>query len=199
MRTIYRAARNLLATIGLLFAVVTFTPVLRPWIDWLAGDWTDPKGQTLIVLAAESLGNVMVGPGSYLRSVYAVNAWREGGFRTIIVSGTPASGPMRDFIVANGVPAASVKVELESTSTRTNAIFASRAMPSEPGEVVLLTSDFHMFRAYRAFRKAGLNVRPRPIPDAGKRMSRLDLRWGVFLDLVVETAKIVGYRLRGWI
>ena len=199
MRTIYRAARCLLATIGLLFVVVTFTPVLRPWIGWLAGDWTDPKGQTLIVLGADSLDSVMVGPGSYLRSVYAVNAWKQGGFRTMIVSGAPASGPMRNFIVANGVPAAAVTVEPESTSTRTNAVFASRVMPSEPGEVVLLTSDFHMFRAYRAFRKAGLNVRPRPIPDAGKRMSRLDLRWGVFLDLVLETTKIAGYRLRGWI
>ena len=63
---------------------------------------------------------------------------------------------------------------------------------------MLLTSDYHMFRARRAFRKAGLEVEPRPFPDADKRLNNWRARWQVVLDLGVETVKIVYYRVRGW-
>ena len=67
------------------------------------------------------------------------------------------------------------------------------------GPKVLLTSDYHMFRAYRAFRKAGIDVQPRPFPDAIKQsMSRMN-RWPVFLGLCTETTKIAYYFMRGWI
>ena len=64
---------------------------------------------------------------------------------------------------------------------------------------MLLTSDFHMYRAQRTFKKAGLDVLPRPFPDVRKRATSLLGRWEAFLDLTYETAKIVGYYVRGWI
>jgi len=64
-------------------------------------------------------------------------------------------------------------------------------LEAEPRPVVLLTSDYHMFRARRMFEKAGLKVVPMPIPDGLKRATRLTLRWWVFLDLVRESAAIV--------
>ena len=70
-------------------------------------------------------------------------------------------------------------------------------MRSERGRKVLLTSDYHMFRACRAFRKAGLEVAPRPFPDAGKRAANWLGRWPAFLDEVVETLKIGYYFVRG--
>ena len=64
---------------------------------------------------------------------------------------------------------------------------------------MLLTSDYHMFRAHRAFKKAGLEVLPKPFPDARKRASEWTGRWPAFLDLVEETLKIGYYYARGWI
>ena len=64
---------------------------------------------------------------------------------------------------------------------------------------MLLTSDYHMLRAKRAFLKLGVVVQPRPIPDALKRATNWQGRWPVFLDLVSETTKILYYRARGWI
>jgi uncharacterized SAM-binding protein YcdF (DUF218 family) len=62
-----------------------------------------------------------------------------------------------------------------------------------------MTSDYHMFRAVRTFRKAGLAVSPRPIPDALKRYgSRLNT-WSAFVDETAESVKIVYYAFRGWI
>ena len=106
---------------------------------------------------------------------------------------------MRDFMVCQGVPAHAVILEDHSQSTRENAMFAARAAQDIPGPYVLLTSDYHMFRAHRAFRKAGLDTAPRPFPDAGKRFNDWRARWQVVLELCVETGKIAYYRVRGWI
>jgi hypothetical protein len=56
-----------------------------------------------------------------------------------------------------------------------------------------------MYRAQRAFKKAGLDVLPRPFPDVRKRAQAPLGRWEAFLDLTKETAKIAYYYLRGWI
>ena len=66
-----------------------------------------------------------------------------------------------------------------------------------------LTSDFHMFRAWRDIPKVGLkwglSVRPRPVPDVLKRTSSWKGHWPAFLDLTAETVKIAYYYARGWI
>jgi len=62
-----------------------------------------------------------------------------------------------------------------------------------------MTSDYHMFRASRTFGKLGVDLSPRPMPDALKRAESLRARWSAFLDLVQETVKIIYYWVRGWI
>jgi uncharacterized SAM-binding protein YcdF (DUF218 family) len=193
VRFLLRAAVSILACIGATLVIVTFTPLLEWWTNALSGPWGDTGGGTLIVLGSDTTGD-LVGEHSYWRCVYAVWAWRGGAFQNMIVSG-PES--MRDFLVASGVPADRIRMETRSTSTRDNALFT--APLNGDGRAVLLTSDFHMFRAARAFRKAGMDVIPDPVPDAGKRIQHAGLRWEVFIDLVEESAKIAYYRARGWI
>lgn len=106
---------------------------------------------------------------------------------------------MRDYLIFSGVPEAAILVEAASRSTRENALEAAALLKDTPGSKVLLTSDYHMRRAYAAFAKAGLDVLPRPIPDARKRWQSWRERWMVACELAVETAKIVYYQLRGWI
>ncbi len=106
---------------------------------------------------------------------------------------------MRTFLHTGGVPLSVIGMDTESTSTRESALKVKLALENAPGSKVLLTSDYHMFRAWRAFRRAGLEVIPRPVPDAGKRAHRWNLRWGVFQELAIESSKIVYYRWRGWI
>jgi uncharacterized SAM-binding protein YcdF (DUF218 family) len=182
-----------------LVVLITFTPVLRWWAAALAGPWGDGKGQVLIVLGGDLNASEILGATSYWRSAYAVFTWRGGHYQTLVLSGRNLAGPMRDFVVAYGIPRESVVTENSSTSTRENALYTARLLRDDPRQKVLLTSDYHMFRAWRAFRNAGLAVSPLPYPDAQKMSSHIVQRWGIFCLLATETSKIAYYSIRGWI
>lgn len=205
-RNLCRAACGLGVATLLLLLVVHFTPLTTWYASWLAGDWTDATGDTLIVLASEIESDGILGPTTFVRTHYALMAWREHPFRTIIVTGgrdpeSPVSTgrAMRDFLVENGVPASVVRVDYQARSTHENALFAKKLLPPDPGKVVLMTSDFHMFRAHRVFEKAGVHVVPRPVPDVLKRSNHLINRWTAFCIVVGETAKIAYYAWSRWI
>jgi len=194
-----RGAVLCLAAIGLLMVLATFTPLDSWYAGALSGNWVDGGGDVLIALGAGTLDDTTLDMGSYWRAVYAGLAWRRGGFREVVVAGRGAAPLMRDFLIGHGVPGAAIRVEDKSASTRENALFVARMLAGVPGRKVLVTSDYHMFRARRAFEKAGLRVVPDPFPDAIKGSNHLQNRWGIFLNLGVETAKIGYYWMRGWI
>lgn len=194
-----RLAFRLLATLGGLVLFVTCTPFVNWYASVLAGPWNDPPGDVLILLGASTEGHGYIARDSYLRSVYAVLAWRSGGFRKVVICGRQPAPSMRDYLLYAGIPASAIVLEDQSGSTRENALFAARLLQGESGRLVLLTSDYHMFRATRVFRNAGLAIQPRPIPDARKRAVAYTQRWSAFLDLVQETVKIAYYTAQGWL
>ena len=101
--------------------------------------------------------------------------------------------------MAYGVPADAIVVENASATTRENALYAKPLLARQDGRIVLLTSDYHMFRAWRCFQKLGIPVISRPFPDLLKRSNQLPKRWEGFLILSGELASIGYYRIRGWI
>ena len=111
----------------------------------------------------------------------------------------PVAELMRNYLEGRGVPRGTVLVEPRAGSTRQSALFLRPMLQGIPGRVVLLSSDYHMFRATRAFRKVGLDVLPLPIPDVRKRAISWNRRWDAFQELVIETTKIAYYYYRGWI
>ena len=192
-----------MAALGFLVLFVTVTPLVNWWAEKLSGPWYAAKGDTLIVLGGSMLDNGVIGYSSYWRSVYATRAYQSGGFRRIVVSGgaldNPVSVAMEHFLVCSGVPADIIGTERESRSTRENALYAARLLAGDGSRKVLLTSDYHMYRASRAFAKAGLRVVPSPFPDVIKAGQRWPGRWPAFLELCNETMKIAYYYARGWI
>lgn len=195
--------RYFLILVGALVVVVTFTPVVPWWGKALAGSFDDPSGDVLVVLAAAHNDEEMLSYSSYLRTEYALRAYKTGGFKRVIVSGggvpNPTAAAMRDLLQYEGIPNGVIEVETSSKSTRENAIETRKLLGNPDVTVVLLTSDYHMYRAAGAFRKAGLHVVPRPFPDVCKRGSQWAGRWPAFLDLCRESVKIGYYRMRGWI
>jgi uncharacterized SAM-binding protein YcdF (DUF218 family) len=196
-------AASMLFTLVFIFASVT------PFDGWyarlLAGDWTDSDGDILILLTADMNPDGVIGPASYWRSVYVVRAWRTEHFKKIVVSGgfmeTPMSlaSAVAEFLVGNGVPREAIILEERSTSTHENAIYTAQLIGSMPGKKVLMTSDQHMFRASREFRRVGMEIVPRPIPDVAKRANQILNRGPLFVGLLLETVKIGYYAAKGWI
>lgn len=201
---VVRLARWLCMGVGVLVVVVSLTPLVHWWATALAGPWQAPAGDVLIVLGGSLQDYGTVGGSSYWRAIYAERAWRAGGFREIVISGgEQADGnvaeAVRSFLVCQGVPPDAVRVEAASHSTRENAVNTARLLSRTPGRKVLLTSDYHMFRAIGSFRKAGLEIQSWPYPDVRKRGTRWHGRWPAFLDLVQEAAKIAYYYAQDWI
>lgn len=199
----FHIARNVLAAVGALL-LLTLTPLPGAWTRWLTGNrWDAPAGDTLVVLAADSPHvDGLLGQSSYFRAITAVRAWREAHFRTVVLSGGLGTAEsMADYMVSQGVPRETIRIEDRSLSTNENARFTAQLLaPADAGRIALLSSDFHMRRAVAVFEKAGFrNLVVVPAPDAGKRSGNIMLRWQVCLDLATETLKLAWYRWQSYI
>jgi uncharacterized SAM-binding protein YcdF (DUF218 family) len=194
-----------LAGLGTLVLLVTFTPLVSWWASALAGSWNDPCGDTLIVLSGAPADGGVIAESTYWRSAYAVRVYRQCGVKKIILTGgnrtggTPVAISMDEFVESQGVPRERIILETHAISTHENALYTQPLLADGASQPVLLTSDFHMFRARRTFEKLGVVVQTHPIPDVLKRTANWDGRWPAFLDLVSESVKIVYYYVRGWI
>ena len=92
-----------------------------------------------------------------------------------------------------------IQIEARSSSTQQNAINVRQMLGQLSGRPVLMTSDYHMFRAARTFSRAGLEVAPCPVPHALKLSGHWQTRWPAFVAEVSESLKIGYYAARGWI
>lgn len=205
----WRLFQRLLMLVGALFLLVTCTPLVYWWATALAGPWDDPKGDVLIVLTGSGMEDGIIGESSYWRAIYAIRAYHAREISEILITGgasevPPVAETMRKFMIGHGIPGEAIRVEVASNSTRTSGVNVERMIAAEPGHyknrrLVLLTSDYHMYRSTKVFAKAGVQIAPRPIPDIRKRYGSVMDRCALSRDLAEETVKIVYYRLQGWI
>jgi uncharacterized SAM-binding protein YcdF (DUF218 family) len=193
-----RALSRLLAVIGLITVLVISTPIVSWWVQAYSGPIEQPRGDILILLSAATDDRGGISYSSYWRARQALFAWQTGGFKKIIVSGGGGPGIL-NYLLAVGIPRDAMVAEWRSTSTRENAIETARLIQGMSGKKVLLTSDFHMYRALRVFRKQGIEVTPMAVPDLLHSTEHWDGRFSAFETMLVESSKIVYYDLRGWI
>jgi uncharacterized SAM-binding protein YcdF (DUF218 family) len=196
---VWRVAVRLLAAIGLIFLLITFSPLVRWYAEKLAGPWNSPRGDVLVVLSAAGPNLDVMDTSTYWRCFMVLVYYREHPYRQIIVSGRESARGMRDFLVFNGIPADRIRVEDQSANTHESAEFTARMLAGETGRIVLLTSDSHMFRARGCYAKAGVPIVPAAVPDIIKRAAEYSVRPQLFVSEFRETAGIVYYWYRGWI
>ena len=67
--------------LAFLLQVVPLVPAIA---NRLADRWDDPRGEVLVVLGADLLGDGTLGLSSYWRSVYGVRAYRKLGAAEIV-------------------------------------------------------------------------------------------------------------------
>jgi uncharacterized SAM-binding protein YcdF (DUF218 family) len=197
--------RFVLLTTGALLLAVTFTPIVQWTTSRLASNWNDSDGDVLIVLAGSTVSSpalpsgIIIGHNSYLRVLHSVHVWRTCHFRKILVCGAGAQETIKPVLAAFGIPEAAIIVENRSTTTRENALFAKPILARLSGRFVLLTSDYHSWRATRCFAHEGIPVVTRPCPDLLKSANSFVPRWQCFWTLADEIGKIIYYWASGWI
>lgn len=118
---------------------------------------------------------------------HAARLYRQGLAPRIIASGgrgpglegrddiAPEALAMQRFLMDLGVPESAIVVESSSRTTRENAAFSKRVAGDRP--IALVTSAFHMPRAYRNFENAGVTVDAFPtdfrvVPETDASWSR---------------------------
>jgi uncharacterized SAM-binding protein YcdF (DUF218 family) len=190
----------------LCYLAVTLLPIDAWYARLLSGNWEYGQEGTLIVLAADSQPDGLVGSTSYWRALYTVRAWRAGHFQHILVSGgpvgkgqSPLASAVAEFLIGESVPKEAIWLEERSHTTHEQAVYTALLLGNVAGKKTLLTSDQHMFRAKRAFERQGVEVSAMPIPDTLKRCSNPAERFQLACGLAVESIKIVYYKARGWI
>ena len=110
----------------------------------------------------------------------------------------------RRFLDSIGVDTSRILFESEARNTRENAAFSRALAAPAPGETwLLVTSAFHMPRAYGVFRKAGWDVSPWPVgfrSDVGSvRLGSVDMPRQLHLldNALHEWLGLVIYRIAG--
>jgi uncharacterized SAM-binding protein YcdF (DUF218 family) len=132
--------------------------------------------QAIVVLGgyAESVSDAGMefapGHDTLCRCVRALELYRQGDGRTVLVSGGKAqlddpqpavAEVMRDYLAGRGVASNDLVVEAESRSTYENAVQCRRLLEQRGiHKVVLVTEAAHLRRAVGCFRRQGLEVVP---------------------------------------
>ncbi len=108
------------------------------------------------------------------------------------------------FLINEGIMPARVVLENKSRTTRENAIYAEELLRPSPGQTwVLITSAYHMPRAFGAFTGAGWQIIPYPVNFSINKKS-MRFRFDLLDQLndstlaVHEWIGLVEYRLMGW-
>ncbi|MGA3079798.1 MAG: YdcF family protein [Terracidiphilus sp.] len=198
LRKVGRCLKSLLTAIGLITVLVISTPIVSWWARAYSGPIERPKGDILILLSAADDDRGGISFSSYWRAREAIFAWQTGGFKTIVVTGGGGPGIL-DYLIVEGIPREAIVAEWRSSNTRQSGIEMARMTQNMPGKKVLLTSDFHMYRALRVFRKLGIDVTPMAVPDVLHSTEHWNGRFSGFETMLVESGKIAYYAIRGWI
>lgn len=146
----------LIATIGILCFVGVEGLILSQW-----GAKASPGADYVIVLGAQWKSN---GPSYVLqkRLDKAVDYLIENPDTLVIVSG--GKGPnepiseaegMKAYLVEKGIAQERILVEDTSTNTRENLVYSAELLDEKEQKVVLVTNNFHMFRALGIAKKQG--------------------------------------------
>ena len=126
------------------------------------------------------------------RAEVAAELWRRGYVSRFITSGgqgadevEPESRTLRHALVAYGVPDDAIEEENRSTSTRENLLFSRPLLASTESPVLIVSHDFHAYRAEQLARRLGYE--PLVVSTRG---TRLRLRTYRMLREVLALVKV---------
>jgi len=212
LRRVYRRARlraaQVLIALALLYMILFHTNAV--WLAAAPLTVSRPqqaRADAIVVFAGGVGESGKAGGGTEERLQHAVDLYKQGEAAHLILSSGyvysfPEAEMMRMLAVEQGVPAASILVERQSTNTYQNVGYVYDLMRSRGwSSVLLVSSPYHMRRALLVWHKVAPAVRVVPAPPA--RSQFYDHVTGASLEqvraIVHEYLAIADYWWRGWI
>jgi uncharacterized SAM-binding protein YcdF (DUF218 family) len=189
---------------GALFLTVMFTPLVPLMLRQVTPQPTDVDHGVLVLLSGSAaIGGepprLLIGLNTYWRTMHAIAVWRAGHFSKILVCGYGTEEMVKPFLLAVGIPNDAILIENQSKTTHENALYAKPILDGQLGPYVLVTSDFHMYRAARCFEHEGIPVETMPAPDIANQFRNPAQRWECFQGMMLEFGATALYWMRGWI
>ncbi|EON78543.1 hypothetical protein ADIS_0893 [Lunatimonas lonarensis] len=157
-------------------------------------NWWEPPYKSIANLPTYEVGIVLTGVTNLSktaadrtffdrgadRATHAVQLYKEGKIKKILVSGGQGFAPVNDqrearklaeFMVIGGVAEDDILIEDQAKNTRENAQLTKDLLLSQNYSInetyLLITSAFHIYRAERCFLKVGINVHTFPVDYYG--------------------------------
>jgi uncharacterized SAM-binding protein YcdF (DUF218 family) len=162
-----RIAGVVLALLVLLFAAA-FCIALARVLGYAETDARGPA-DVILVLGAAVYPGERPSPALYVRTQTGVDLYRQGYAQHLVLSGGLGGYPpteaemMRRIAVGMGVSEEAILLEDQSHSTLANFENSARIMAERGWQSVLVVSDpYHIYRACRVGRDAGLVIYPVP-------------------------------------
>ena len=151
---------KVIATVGFCTGLLLFVVVEGLILSGFKED-AEPGADYCIVLGAQWKKS---GPSDVLRRRLdrAVEYLKENPNTIVIVSGGQGSDEviaeaagMRQYLMDAGIEEERIRLEDKSTSTRENLAFSAGFIDKENGRTVIVTNNFHVFRAVKIAEKQG--------------------------------------------
>lgn len=147
--------------------------------------WRARRANTILILGAGLLHGNQIGSVLGSRLDTALNlARRQKGPVTLIVSGgqgpdetTTEAAAMAAYLVAHDWPREQILLETKATNTFTNLLYSQRLwskLPHQGGRLVIVTNNYHLFRAEHLASQLGLRFGGYPAPT---RIGYLPTAW----------------------
>lgn len=139
------------------------------------------KNEHLVILGggiiprSPETGGASLSPGACKRTVYGGILARRYDLDILTTGGivlskkieTPEAAAAEKLLIATGLSPDRITAETRSTNTWENALYAREKTGA--GMIVLVTSAYHMPRAFKSFEAAGFCVIPAPTDYRGNR------------------------------
>jgi uncharacterized SAM-binding protein YcdF (DUF218 family) len=95
---------------------------------------------------------------------------------------------MKQYLIEKGITSDRIILEDQSTSTYENLVFSKEIMTIENANVILVTSDYHMYQAKRIGKRVGFDIQGiSAINSTGERIVRMRREiLAVIKDIIVR-------------
>jgi len=163
--------------------------------------------EAIVVLGGGLKSDGSLGKSTEERIRYGIFLYEIGFARYLILSGgdvvkgSVEAEKMCELALGSGIPRKAIMEESHSLNTYENALYVKKILKEYniKGKLILVTSPYHMRRAFDCFKKQGLEVLPAPV-----RNSEI-YKFGFYQNLrnlhliLHEFLAFALYRCNGWI